>query len=558
MHDKIMFIQGTLMKKFISLTLLCLLIPSLVIGQDTSIDGQFANPTNMTDQQMENAKNFVHQGRKDQIIKEGCAKVNDCQEDDGKFPIEMMIGKAYAMLGMFTGDGMVPKLTMKDKPAAAPATNGGQTTTTPPTTTPTSNLPGADQAGATGRNAKPEKEEKNDMCMMAAMMWESVGGMIQTSLQEKGQKETANIKDAQLASLVNLKKTHEARAKTASWQRNVYAGVTACYVYQMTTGIKVSDPKFLIKFAGAGTLTYLYQKKISKHKDAAKKVQLVIDSIPKAGDCNPWTGTKCFCSEKTSKDLYPGEYQEVCVLNNGNFETPKVALGCGAVKDKKLTFDKECKCKATNSCIKTKITGLGGNFDLGTNAMNEANKNFDLLNSGEFDQGKFDSAFLSATTLASKVKPKGDLSKLPKPNLTAEQKQIADELSKYAPAPFAALAAASNGSGLKSGISDSDTSGAAISKLTPELKQKLASAINVSYKNGGGGSDLPSGQEDEFVMPGMGPKTEESQGGTEVISFADQAVSKADVSNAPDTPIFDIISNRYRRSGWNKLDTQGK
>jgi hypothetical protein len=548
-----MFIQGTLMKNLISLTLLCLMLPSMVIGDDTSIDGQFATPTSMTDKQMDNAKNFTHQGVKDRVIKEGCAKVNDCQEDDGGFPLEQVIGKAYSMIGMFTGDGMVPKLSLaKTAPASGAAAPSAGTTPATGTTPPANGA--AEGAGSTD---KAKKEEKNDYCMMIAMGYELVGGALQTSLQKKAENKASGINDAQLASLVNLKETHKARATTASWQRNIYAGVTACYAYQMISGgLDMSDPKLYLKVAGAGALTVLYQKKVSKHKDAADKVQLVIDSLPKVGDCNPWTGTKCFCGEVTSKDRYPGEYQEVCVLNNGNFETPKVALGCGAVVDKKVSFDKECKCKATNTCIKGSLSAVSGLSGLGTNMLNEANKNFDLLNSGEFDQGKFDSAALSASTLAARVKlptPKN----LPKVQLTDDQKKMAAELSKYAPPGAAALAAASNGSGFKSGIADASTSSAAVSKLSPEIKQKLAQAIKVNYKSGGG-NDIGTVPEEEFTLPGFGAKPEEAQGGTEVLSFAEQAVSKADVSNSPETPIFDIISNRYRRSGWNKLDTVGK
>lgn len=523
------------MKNLISLALLCLMLPSLVIGDDTSIDGQFATPTNMTDKQMEGAKNFTHQGVKDRKIKEGCAKLNDCDADENGLPLEKIIGIMYSTLGMMGGTELnTNKVVPGGAEAAAEANKNLQ--------------PGQ-------KPKKPETEKKKDYCVMVAAASEAVGAAIQTSMQNKVEKESSGIKDAQLASLVNLKKTHEARAKTASFQRAIYAGVSACYGYMLATGASL-DFNLGLRMGGAVALTGLYWKKVNKHKDAAKKVQLVIDSLPKAGDCNPWTGTKCFCAEVTSKDVYPGEYQEVCVLNNGNFETPKVALGCGTLVDKKVTFDKECKCKATNTCLKGTLSAVGGLSGFGTNMMNEANKNFELLASGEFDQGKFDSAALTASALAAKVK-------LPatkvKADLSPEQKKVADELSKYIPSNYAAAVAASPAnSGLKSGISDSaDTSSAAISKLTPELKQKVAEAIKVNYQQGSGGSSS-SAAEEEITIPGFGPKTEDAKGGTEIISFAEQAVNKADVSNAPDTPIFDIISNRYRRSGWNKLDTEGK
>ena len=43
----------------------------------------------------------------------------------------------------------------------------------------------------------------------------------------------------------------------------------------------------------------------------------------------------------------------------------------------------------------------------------------------------------------------------------------------------------------------------------------------------------------------------------EIMNFAERAVSNADVSNTPDTPIFDIISNRYRHT-WKRLDEKAQ
>ena len=81
-------------------------------AEPTGIDSQFSTPTNLTDQQMEDARTFVHQGQRDRVYQEGCAKADDCKFEEG-FPIEMMIGKAYGMIGLFTGDGMSPNLNME-------------------------------------------------------------------------------------------------------------------------------------------------------------------------------------------------------------------------------------------------------------------------------------------------------------------------------------------------------------------------------------------------------------------------------------------------------------
>lgn len=541
------------MKKLLHATVLILILISAVNAQSvdqgsSSLDSTFSNPTDLTDKEMDDAQNFTHQGIKDRAIKEGCAKVDDCSQDEDGLPLEMMIGKAYAMIGMFTGSGGVPSLTKGQSSAPQATTQATEAATEGTNAAASAGNQGAQ--GAQGAEAA-KKETTPDYCMMAAMAWETLGGFIQEHLQQNGQNEIANISDTQLQTLQSVKKTHEARAKTAGIQRTVYATVTACYAGMLVTGQAAADWKFMLKMGGATALTVLYQRKINKHKNAAKLVQNVIDSLPKAGDCNPWTGTSCFCAEKTSKELYPSQYQEICILNNGNFETPKVAIGCGAVVNNKIQYDKECKCKQTNSCLKSGLKAFNPKFPFGNNLIQEANKNFDLLNSGEFDEGKLNVASTNAAALAARVKPKVS-GKFPQPKLTPDQQKIADGLKSVMPAELANIAAASN-SDYEGGIKDSGASSAAISKLPASVKDKLASAINVRYRKGGGGTQYSDSAPD-FVMPKF-PGQEQKTEGTEVLSFAEEAISKADVSNAPSTPIFDIISNRYRRSGWKKLET---
>ena len=549
------------MKKLIHTLVILLILTSMVNAQsvdqgdlsqgsldqgDSSLDSTFSNPTNLSDKQMDEAQNFTHQGIKDRKIKEGCAKVDDCNPEEDGMPLEMMIGKAYAMIGLFTGDGGMPTLTKPTKDA---------TTVTQNSTSAGTATGGTPAGGAQGAQAGPveaEKETSPDYCMMAAMAWETLGGFIQQNLQEKGQNEIANISDAQLQSLQSLKKTHETRAKTAGIQRTVYATVSACYIAMLATGnASASDWKYWVKLGGAGTLFVLYQRKIDKHKNAATLVQEVINDLPKAGDCNPWTGTSCFCAEKTSKELYPSQFQEICILNGGNFETPKVAIGCGAVVNNKIQYDKECKCKQTNSCLKSGLKAFNPKFPFGNNLVQEVNKNFDLLNSGEYDEGKLNVASTNLNALAGRIKPKFN-GKLPQPKLNSEQQKIADGLKSVMPAGLANIAAAAN-SKFESGIKDSAISSSAISKLPDSVKEKVASAINANYRKGSGSTQY-SDNEPEFVMPKF-PGQEQKSASTEVVSFAEEAVSRADVSNAPTTPIFDIISNRYRRSGWKKLET---
>ena len=536
------------MKKPFLILLIILSLPNLLMAQN--LDDAFSNQPDLSDKKMDEANNFVHQGIKDRVIEEGCKDkhAKGCEMPEDGMELEKMIGMAYTTLGMIGGGMSGPTLNKKPTQEAKDLAKKE-----------TKDLAAKVTAEGKGKakEVKPKKEEQTDYCILAATAYEALGGMIQQSLQKKAESESAAIKDLQLQALVNLRETHKARKKTATIQASIYSAVSACYVAMGITGSAI-DAKFILKTAGAATLTTLYWMKVDKHNKAVDAVDRVIASVPKAGaDCNPWTKTPCFCSEPTSKDLYPAQYEEVCVLNNGNFDTPKVALGCAEMtKDNKLQYDKECKCKQTNSCLKSNLKPYVGQFALANNLMNEANKTFDLINSGEFDQAKIDRAAYSASALASKVKFKPEEA-LPKPSLTAEQKKIADELKAVMPEAVANIAATRTPS-YNGGVAESGALGSsALGKLPPSVKEKVAEAIKVNYKRGGGNTSNKL-DEPEFKMPSFGQKDPEMAAGTEIVSFAEQAISKADVSNAPETPIFDIISNRYRRSGWKKLEQAEK
>jgi hypothetical protein len=488
-----------------------------------------AQTTTPTDAQLTNAKSFVHQGVKDRVMAEGCAKVDNCVETEYGSNLELLIGKAYALMGVMTGEGGIPKFTSKASPdGEAPVATEGA-----------------------GKGSKPET--KNDYCMMVAIGYETLGGLIQQSLQTKAQN-AATGTDAQLQSLVSLKETHKARKTTATLQSTIYGGVTACYAAMAFKGDIVLDWQYWAKVGGATTLTALYLKKAVKHASAMKKVQTVIDSLPKTGDCNPWTGTTCFCSETTSKTSYPMEYEEMCVLNKGNIEAPLVATGCGKVVDGKIVYDQACQCKTNNTCLKSNLVTMKTKIPNVANYMSLADKGFDLVNNGVYDEGKLNSYTTGMASLATKMKAKIDTKGAPSVNLNDEQKKIAEDLKDFMPTSMANAAAASSPK-YEGGVSEPSSSAVSVSAIPEKIKSKLGVAIQVNYQQGSGSNSSGGQSAPEFSLPGFpGQQPEAQANGTEIVSFTEQAVSKADVSNASETPIFDIISNRYRRSGWEKLD----
>lgn len=521
-----------------ALLLIASLLSSQLYAQSPSLDEGFSKPIDLTDTQAKESKEFIHQGKKDRAYQEGCEKLKKCDNSDetGFMAIvEQNIGKAYAMLfgglSMLNGSGG-PKFGVKEKAPTSASTTG-------------------DEAAQ-----KPKEEGKNDYCMYGAMAYETLAGFMQSNMQSKAQEKSAKISDPQLQSLVNLKETHKARKKTATYQAATYGAVSACYVVYGTTQGVARDWKYWAKLGGATALTTLYVSKAAKHDKAADKVQKVIDSLPKSGECNPWTESQCFCDEPTSKNLYALQYEEVCIMNNGNFDTPKAAMGCGTMVNGAVQFDKECKCKETNTCFTAKLKSYNPSFNLGKNFMNQANQGFDLLSSGEFDQAKLNQYSTNSASMAKKILDRAKIN-APAVKLSEDQKLNAEAFDELIPAPLAALAAVSSESSPPAGGLMGGSTQSALDKLPETVKQKV-SDISVNYKSKGSNSQVnsESGNDFGFQMPGQ--QVEPKKNSNEVVRFAEKALSQADVSNAPDTPIFDIISNRYRRSGWTKLQPEEK
>lgn len=543
-----------------------------VFAQGETLDSIFAKSPDLTDKQAKEAENFNHVGKKQSVLDEACKKdprlsgcdVNKASSDGVLIKgalggaVEQHIGKLYAVLfgglDLLSGKGG-PTVKVKE------AGKGNE-----------KNLPGADELNKKNQKVvdanksgdKKTKDEgitaKSDYCAYAALGYEAAATILQTVLQKKGTTDAALAEDTQMQALIALKETHKARRTTSTIQASVYGATALCYITRATGALDknkvVLDWKYWAKMSAASGLATLYTMKAHKHNRAMQAVQNVIDAMPKAGACNPWTDTACFCAEASSKTLFATQYEEVCVLNKGNINTPKIALGCVATNaNQEPTYDKECNCKKTNSCVKANVTGYNPKFSFGSNLMAQSNQGFDMISSGNFDQGQFDQYAMQSGVMAAKVKDVFT-TKVPAVNLTDEQKKEAGELKDIVPPALAALAAATPSYDPPGSISNDGTS-SALASLPADIQKKVDDVSKaVKYGSKGGGFDSTAAAPEEgFKMPNFGAQ-ETQQSGAEVLSFAEQAVNNADVNKTPDKPIFDIISNRYRRSGWNKLQAE--
>ena len=482
------------------------------------------------DQQKIDAKNFVHEGIRDRVLKNKCKEVNNCEFKE-EVPIEGPIKQAYALLQVISGSGLP---TLNKVPTEE-------------------QIKVAQEQSTPEKKVKPEKDKETDFCMLTATTYELAASQLQNVLQ-KSSSQNQEIKDPQLQALISLQDTHNARKKTARIQSYVYGAVTACYTGMMFNPGIAKDFSFYTKLTASAALTGLYVKKANKHKNASNEVGNVIASMELAGkNCNPWTKSHCFCKEASSKQFYPLQYEEVCVLNKGNFEGNRVSLGCTANHQNKISYDKDCKCKATNTCLKSSITSSGPQFGSGSTFITGANKILDQISGGDFDMGELDRESIGYASQASRIKFKG-MDKINPPGLTDEQKSIAEELEKHMPKNLAQMAASLKSSPKNNltGVSSGESS---VSEVSSPPSEKTAETISGNYKQGVGPSPNQVDTEEEFTFPQMTAGGEQAESeSTEVLSFSDEATAKAEISNTPVTPIFDIISSRYRKSGWKKLN----
>ena len=570
-----------------------------VIAQDSGLNGSFndMNQSQLTDKQVEDSKNFNHTGQRDRIVGEKCTGTK-CSADPSEVNkngsviggtigalVEDNLGRLYAVI--FGGGGALIS-ALSSITGANSASGGagmavgalggtGDKDKKSGWTVITDENGNREKDGAKTKAAKTTlAEEKaaakiakennkrvedstvktkkiNDYCAQMAIASEVGAAVNQYIGQKKIEDEPVPAGTEQKAAIDKTGRLHKTRANTSLIQAVGFTGVASCYAINMATNkAMVIDTKTILKMAAATAIGTIYYLKMAKHKRAQKELQRISKLLPVAGDCNPYTQTTCFCSEPSSETLFATDYQKAClpsVLAARTDTSPLVCLVAQA--DGTYKSDAACLCKKNNSCVKANLAIMTPNFSMAQNLMNAGQNSLNAALNSNFNEGQLNSAYLANAALNNRVLKAAD-SKMGTTKLDGEQKKLADELSKILPPNIAAQLASSPNAGLPEGISNSIASG---DLGMPESAKKAINEVDkkVSYGGGGSGFGQATSPEDELVLPPMPGAEEAKQGGTEIISFAEQAVENADISKAPETPIFDIISYRYRQSAWNKL-----
>lgn len=538
----------------------------------------------LTDKEVHEANNYVHQGRKQQVMQEECAKLSakydtpmGCDDKSSKpgqvfkgttgVVIEEVLPKLYAIMGTAAMAGSGGKIMMK--PEAKDKTKTGNVNKKTETPVKDSTQPngtekagtgtetaGTDKASTTDTKAgdaktqEQEGEERSDICVYIPMAGELVAAGMQAA-QEKNIAEAQPGTDAQREGLHAVARTHDSRAKTATIQGGIYAATAACYVTYIASGAVV-DWKLGLKLGAATVMSGIFFKKANNHKKYASDVRAIANKLPGLGDCNPLTQTQCFCSEPTSRNVDIANFQKVCVPQQLAAREGKLsAVPCSTIQNGNAVLDMECRCKRNNTCLNGQLASMGaeigfGGYDLADplRLLGEMNGTLNEANVSNFG-GQLNArskAALDKESIANVPSMRG---------LNAKETGLAKEMNKMGlPARMAAFAAQQAGS-------------APASASSPAI-----AAINSGYDSGSYNGSTRRGTSYNYAGstgsarragPGFAPfKSPLDKNGkpasVQVETYSEEALAAADINKDTTKGIFDIISHRYRSSAWRRFE----
>lgn len=301
------------------------------------------------------------------------------------------------------------------------------------------------------------------------------------------------------------------------------------------------------------------QQKVSKERaELLRKMKSEFETQGGIATCSSADRTDpgkpvCYCFTSDNKPNPSTMNNKVCSMklvglnnnNNPQNNSPKVCV------DQNMAADVNCSCRKNNSCLKVptsfKMSGFTpGTFKMLSSATMGAN---DLLN-GNTDVGSMDAGAIGANAARLKEIADKEIAKDPK------AKKNSNNLAQSLMASTPGLAPA--GAGFSSGSSPMPSSpAAAAAALDKEIQG--AEEVKVNTAGAGGPTAAPTAVEEqpEFGLTDDQLAAQE----TEIAEVMKQDIDmgNSDINNGSKTNIFDVLSNRYQRSGMRRLfDEEGK
>lgn len=502
----------------------------------------------VSDEDRYKSQTYIHAGKSKREEAEACAKLDKDQGTTGackgRAEIKNMgmspsmmgaLSKAYSMIvGMLGGAGGGMKLKKVNVGKDGKATG--------------------DETGKKGYETDEDGEKKKtqeDYCKYIAIGTEIIAMVNQAS----GDKHLSNLPEnqtsAQKDALYKVARSYEERSKNAKISGYGFTATAACYGIMMATAGIVIDWKIIAKAAGAGILGIYFLMESKDYKELAGETKKLADKLPGPGDCNPITQPNCYCTQpETQYD--PNVCMPYLDPNRLAKKDGNIPVSC---VDSKLRADPKCNCVKTDSCFNKTVfsqlkgTGYGQAF-LGSS---DAKKLNDLGN------GTLTSATLSGLNSTGKNARVNRILKSMKnkanglkrtSGLTRSQKSELDAMAGLGipRSVGVALATAKSPKGTSRNLANFRRRG------NYKKKSYKRAARNRVLRFGGGrglkGKKRRKKAGNPFAKFGKRGKKKTTG---KVLSYAALAAKKAPQINKQDTPIFEIISRRYKKSAFRRL-----
>lgn len=296
------------------------------------------------------------------------------------------------------------------------------------------------------------------------------------------------------------------------------------------------------------------QQKLSEERaELLRKMKLEFDTQGGLVNCSSADRSDpgkpaCYCFTSDNKPNPATMENKVCNMKlAGLKDAPKSNLPSTKVcVNQNMTADPECSCKRTNSCMKISgfnMNGINpGTFKMMSAAASPANSLFNGNSAAaDMDAGTIGTNAARLKNAADKMATK-----------VKDAKKKSDNLSNALMAASAGIPAA--GPGYSSGAGSLPSSPkAAAAALDKELKETKEDEITTAgRKNGSGpGFDVPTEPEPEFGLSEDAAAAQE----IEIAEVMGQELDMGnnDISTSSSTNIFEVLSNRYKRSGVKRL-----
>ena len=427
---------------------------------------------------------------------------------------------------------------------------------------------GADAAVDTSKKAgekageqasKGKNKKKIDFCGMIGAGTEMVGAFNQDQYQKHLSQIPMKAENVQTESLMKIQQQYREKAKNQELNSVGWAGTAVCYVGRMATGGIDVDGGTILKTIAAGAIGVFNGFSAKNHRAMADELNVVIQNMPKNGDCNPITETHCFCSlpENLNNEKY-------CMpeIRARAFKQYGTQVSC---LDANGNPDGSCSCIARNNCFDVtymqSLDGIsfGKSFDeANAKAMRQIARGTigksSNLGNGDLSNNAIKKIKNALQRVADKEMPNN------RPLNSDEKKQalylhglgipksMAAALAKT-PSPNSRMLAR-----VRTNFVPSDNNYNWKSNRKSKSKvQGFNNASNFSIgNNSNSGGRRNSNRDFQALIKGKG-KTGSSGNGGKVLNFAEKARAQASISTRKDVSIFQIISRRYQISSEERL-----